>query len=197
MPLACSDTGAGRPVRPWPRRDRRARAAGAGALAGLAALALAPPALAELRWRQGVFPVATFLGYTSHFGLRVGPGGGREPHYGLDIAAPMGSPIRSWWGGVVADVIDDGGCGVGLVISSGPYEHIYCHLSGSAAGGVYRSGPVALGPGMAVRGGQLIGHVGMSGRTTGPHLHWGIRYQGRWLNPGAILRAMARARGSR
>ena len=54
---------------------------------------------AELRWRQGVFPVATFLGYTSHFGTRIGPGGTPEPHHGLDIAAPLGSPIRNWWGG--------------------------------------------------------------------------------------------------
>jgi len=161
------------------------------ATAGLGTL---PAAQAEPRWRQGVFPVASFAGYTSHFGERNGPSGRLEPHYGLDIAAPMGSPIRNWWGGVVQDVISDGTCGLGLVISSGPYEHIYCHLSGSVVGGVYRSGPVALAAGSRVRGGQLIGHVGMSGRTTGPHLHWGIRHDGRWLNPGAILRAMAAAR---
>ena len=153
-----------------------------------------PPAPAEPRWRQGVFPVASFAGYTSHFGMRTGPSGRAEPHYGLDIAAPMGSPIRNWWGGVVREVISDSACGLGLVIGSGPYEHIYCHLSGSVSGGVYRSGPVALTAGSPVRSGQLIAHVGMSGRTTGPHLHWGVRYGGRWLNPGTILRAMAMAR---
>jgi murein DD-endopeptidase MepM/ murein hydrolase activator NlpD len=47
--------------------------------------------------------------------------------------------------------------------------------------------------GSPVRGGQVIGHVGLSGRTSGPHLHWGIRHGGRWLNPAAILRAMAAA----
>jgi murein DD-endopeptidase MepM/ murein hydrolase activator NlpD len=153
-------------------------------------------ARAEPRWRPGVFPVASFAGYTSHFGMRIGPSGRSEPHYGLDIAAPMGSPIRNWWGGVVLEVINDGGCGLGLVIGSGSYEHIYCHLSGSVSGGVYRSGPVALAAGSRVRSGQLIGHVGMSGRSTGPHLHWGVRHGGRWLNPGTILRAMARARRS-
>jgi murein DD-endopeptidase MepM/ murein hydrolase activator NlpD len=162
--------------------------------AGLLVLGLAAPLQAEPRWRQGVFPVASFAGYTSHFGHRIGPGGGREPHYGLDIAAPLGSPIRAWWGGVVQEVIADGSCGLGLVISSGPYEHIYCHLSGQVQAGVYRSGAVALRAGQRLRGGQLIGHVGLSGRTTGPHLHWGIRHNGRWLNPGAILRAMASAR---
>ena len=165
------------------------------AAAALAAQLLAAPAIhAEPRWRQGVFPVASFSGYTSHFGSRLGPGGGLETHHGLDIAAPLGSPIRNWWGGVVREVINDGACGVGLVIGSGPYEHIYCHLSGTVSGGVYRSGPVALATGSRVRSGQLIGHVGMSGRTTGPHLHWGVRYGGQWLNPGTILRAMAAAR---
>ena len=162
--------------------------------AALAALLLAAqPIQAEQRWRQGVFPVASFSGYTSHFGNRIGPGGGLEPHHGLDIAAPLGSPIRNWWGGRVSEVIADGGCGLGLVIRSGPYEHLYCHLAGTVEGGVYRSGPVALAVGSPVRGGQLIGHVGLSGRTSGPHLHWGIRHGGRWLNPAAILRAMAAA----
>ncbi|MFM9103121.1 MAG: M23 family metallopeptidase, partial [Cyanobium sp.] len=62
-------------------------------------------------WRLGVFPVASFAGYTSHYGERLGPSGGLEPHHGIDIAAPFGSPIRNWWGGVVKEVINDGRCG--------------------------------------------------------------------------------------
>ena len=152
---------------------------------------MAPAAFARSPWSLGVFPVRQFVAYTSHYGTRVRPGGRVEPHYGLDIAAPLGSPIHSWWGGVVQEVINDGGCGVGLVIRSGAYEHIYCHLAGWGGGGAYRSGPVLLRAGEAVRTGQLIGHVGMSGRTTGPHLHWGMRYRGQWLDPVRILRAMA------
>ncbi|MEY3462825.1 MAG: hypothetical protein RLZZ468_603 [Cyanobacteriota bacterium] len=151
---------------------------------------------AQPGWRHGVFPVASFSGYTSHFGQRNGPGGAREQHDGLDIAAPLGSPIRSWWGGTVRQVIADGSCGLGLVISSGAYEHLYCHLAGGVQDGSYRSGPVLLAAGSRVRRGQLIGHVGLSGRTTGPHLHWGLRYRGRWLNPATVLRAMAAARRS-
>ena len=139
--------------------------------------------------------MAVFSGYTSHFGQRIGPSGSLEPHHGLDIAAPLGSPIRNWWGGVVKEVIDDGRCGLGLLIQSGPYEHLYCHLSGSVQNGIYRSGPVALRSCSRVNSGALIGHVGVSGRSTGPHLHWGVRYGGRWLNPAAILLAMAAARG--
>lgn len=145
-------------------------------------------------WRLGVFPVVNFAGYTSHFGTRTGPWGRLEPHYGLDIAAPMGSPVRNWWGGTVQSVINDGTCGVGLVIRSGDYEHIYCHLSGGVRAGLYRSGAVLVRPGQAVRTGDLIGHVGVSGRSTGPHLHWGMRHRGAWIDPALVLRAMARAR---
>ncbi|MEB3297311.1 MAG: M23 family metallopeptidase [Cyanobacteriota bacterium] len=154
----------------------------------------ASPAQARNPWSLGVFPVSPFVAYTSHFGTRSGPAGRPEPHHGLDIAAPLGSPVRSWWGGVVQEVIRDGVCGVGLVIRSGAYEHIYCHLAGGSEAGVYRSGGVRLRRGEPVRTGQLIGHVGLSGRTTGPHLHWGLRHRGQWLDPAAILRAMAAGR---
>jgi murein DD-endopeptidase MepM/ murein hydrolase activator NlpD len=53
---------------------------------------------------------------------------------------------------------------------------------------------VVVARGQRLQAGELIGHVGISGRTTGPHLHWGIRYRGHWLDPAAILRAMAMAR---
>jgi murein DD-endopeptidase MepM/ murein hydrolase activator NlpD len=164
------------------------------AMAPLAPLLLPAPAAANFGWRGGVFPVTRFLGYTSHFGTRIGPGGSAQPHNGLDIAAPMGSPIRNWWGGVVSDVFSDGACGTGLIIRSGNYEHLYCHLSGAVIGDWYRSGDQAIYRGQRVRAGEVSAHVGMSGRTTGPHLHWGIRYKGEWLNPGVILKAMVASR---
>lgn len=186
MRWVCSDP-------PSPVRQR-----GILLLAGLlwipAWIGSASPAQAGNLWSLGVFPVSQFLAYTSHFGVRSRPGRQPELHHGLDIAAPFGSPVRSWWGGVVQDVIRDEVCGVGLVIRSGSYEHIYCHLAGRSEAGIYRSGRVRLLRGEPVRTGQLIGHVGLSGRTTGPHLHWGLRYRGRWLDPALILRAMAAPR---
>jgi murein DD-endopeptidase MepM/ murein hydrolase activator NlpD len=170
-----------------------------GAFSAVAVLlqsGLAEPRAAEAGsiWSRGIFPVVNFAGYTSHFGARSGPWGALEPHYGLDIAAPMHSPVRNWWGGVVESVINDGTCGLGLVIRSGEYQHIYCHLSGSVTGGMYRSGPVAITAGQRLRTGELIGHVGVSGRSTGPHLHWGMRFRNEWMDPALVLRAMARAR---
>jgi murein DD-endopeptidase MepM/ murein hydrolase activator NlpD len=163
-----------------------------GLLAGLQFPAAA--ARAGGAWHSGVFPVSQFLSYSSHYGSRPGPGGSAGWHHGLDIAAPLGASIRNWWTGVVQDLIDDDGCGVGLVIRSGPYEHIYCHLDGRIEAGGLRSGPVRLVRGQWLRAGQPIGQVGMSGRTTGPHLHWGLRYRGSWLDPARILRAMAESR---
>lgn len=186
MPWGCSERSVIRPA--LRRRSLRPLLA--------AALVWAPcqPAMAS-GWLHGVFPVPAFAGYTSGFGLRLHPlAGDLRPHYGIDIAAPLGSPVRSWWGGRVQEVIRDGGCGNGLVIRSGDYEHIYCHLAGSVEGDLYRSGPVRLVRGQPVRRGALIGHVGLTGSTTGPHLHWGMRHRGRWLDPARILRAMAASR---
>lgn len=186
MPSGCSE----RAAAPW-------ALAPFGLAVALATLLLGQPqpAGADQRWRQAAFPVSRFLGYTSLFGSRGGDQTGKgEPHTGLDIAAPLGSPVRNWWGGVVQAVIDNQSCGVGLVIRSGDYEHTYCHLGGRVDQGLYRSGAVTLRLGTSVRLGQLIGHVGMSGRSTGPHLHWAVRWRGRLLDPRLILRAMAAAR---
>lgn len=146
-------------------------------------------------WLSGTFPVVSFSGFTSGFGMRTHPlSGDRRPHYGVDIAAPLGSEVRSWWSGRVSELIRDGGCGTGLVIRSGNYEHIYCHLGGRVSDGTYRSGAINLVVGQPVRSGQSIAHVGLSGSTTGPHLHWGMRFRGQWLDPARILRAMADSR---
>ncbi|HJL68335.1 MAG TPA: M23 family metallopeptidase, partial [Prochlorococcaceae cyanobacterium Gl_MAG_24] len=143
-------------------------------MVAITAIALAPlvtvGAVAESLWQSGVFPIVQFEGYSSHFGRRLGISGNEELHTGLDIAAPLGSPVLSWWSGEVVEIIDDSICGLGVVIVPGDYEHIYCHLQQQF-----------LHRGQKVRGGQPIGRVGVTGRTSGPHLHWGIRYRGRWL----------------
>lgn len=176
MPSACSD------------RRRRRLAIVLTALLASAAL----PAMGAAGWGLAAFPVLAFERYSSPFGLRRHPmHGDARLHDGLDIAAPAGSPVRSWWRGRVVAVIADRGCGVGLVIRSGDYEHLYCHLSGSVSGGRYRAAGIQLAVGDRVATGQLIARVGSSGMATGPHLHWGLRWRGQLLDPVAVLRAMA------
>ncbi len=142
-------------------------------------------------WQEASFPVENFEAYSSAFGPRGG-----DFHYGLDLAAPEGSYIRNWWGGQIVEVWEDGRCGTGMVVRSGDWEHIYCHLRGrveTANGGRYyidREGGLQIWQGQIVPAGARIARVGMTGRTTGPHLHWGLKYGGRWVDPALVLREM-------
>lgn len=142
-------------------------------------------------WRDASFPVEDFIDYTSPFGYR-----GSDFHAGLDMAAPEGSYIRSWWSGKVVAVIDDDRCGTGLVIESGNWEHVYCHMEGytESHGGqrylIDRYGGIQIAEGQDLPTATRIGRIGMSGRTTGPHLHWGLKYNGEWVDPALVLRAM-------
>ena len=142
-------------------------------------------------WQNASFPVENFQGYTSAFGPR-----GRGFHYGLDLAAPQGSYIRSWWTGTVMEVWEDRRCGTGIIIKSGSWEHFYCHVQGKVEthnGHRYlidRGGGIMLPQGQVLPAGSRIARVGMTGRTSGPHLHWGLKYGGRWVDPALILREM-------
>jgi murein DD-endopeptidase MepM/ murein hydrolase activator NlpD len=149
-------------------------------------------------WRAGSFPVENFQAYTSPFGYRQSATGGSgwEFHRGLDMAAPEGSYIRNWWVGQVVEVSDDTACGTLIKIQSGEWNHVYCHMEGhveTAKGGRYlidRTGGIQLWEGQQVPTGARIGRVGMSGRTTGPHLHWGLKYANDYVDPALVLRAM-------
>lgn len=148
-------------------------------------------------WRQASFPVENFQAYTSGFGYRIHPvTGQRQFHGGLDLAAPLGSYVRSWWGGQIIHLSDHTACGTMIKIRSGNWTHVYCHLMGSvehtSQGLVLldRSGGIILRQGQNVPSGARIGRVGMTGRTTGPHLHWELRYKGDRIDPADILRQM-------
>ncbi|PSB33577.1 M23 family metallopeptidase [Stenomitos frigidus] len=149
-------------------------------------------------WRGASFPVENFQAYTSPFGFRGSPDGsaGQEFHRGLDMAAPEGSYIRNWWAGKVVEVSDDSACGTSVVVQSGEWEHVYCHMKGRVelVNGIRylsdRSGGIQLPEGQMIPAGVRIGRVGMTGRTTGPHLHWGLKYTGKWVDPALVLRAM-------
>lgn len=149
------------------------------------------------QWSEASFPVENFQRYTSPYGYRKSPTTGRvQFHRGLDFAAPLGSYIRNWWGGKVVGLSDHTACGTMVVIQSGEWQHIYCHLKGTVqrtSDGlvmVDRGGGIRLRKGQRVETGRRIGRVGMTGRTTGPHLHWELKYEGEHLDPALVLREM-------
>jgi murein DD-endopeptidase MepM/ murein hydrolase activator NlpD len=111
---------------------------------------------------------------SSHYGYRKSPFTGQQQHHsGLDIAAPRGRIIRAAGNGVVIHSgWMQGGCGIGLVINHGDYETVYCHTS-----------KVLVSKGDRIKRGQRIGHVGSTGRSTGPHLHFEIRKGNKSYNP--------------
>lgn len=115
---------------------------------------------------------------TSGFGLRRFLNGeARSPHSGIDIGAPMGSPVRAPAAGVVADVGDYYFCGHTLTIDLGQGLYsVYCHLS-----------RITVKHGQNVQQGEVVGNIGASGRTTGPNLHWTVSLNGTPVDPHAFL----------
>jgi len=163
------------------------------AAAGTVAIAADP-------WQGASFPVENFQAYTSPFGYRQDPySGGQRFHYGLDLAAPSGSYVRNWWGGQVVEVSDHSSCGTSIIVRSGDWQHIYCHMHGHVVQNNGRrymqdsQGGIRIAEGQQLPAGARIGRVGMTGRTTGPHLHWGLKYQGSWVDPALVLQAMYRS----
>ena len=115
----------------------------------------------------------------SGFGWRRHPmGGGGAYHRGLDIAAPSGTPVRAAASGEVVEAGWQGDYGLMVRIRhSDEVETVYAHLS--------RLTP-QLELGRQVRQDEVIGHVGSTGRATGPHLHFEVRHDGRALDPLAL-----------
>ena len=145
------------------------------------------------------FPVENFQSYTSPFGYRRSPVTGEvQFHNGLDMAAPLGSYVRSWWGGKIVKVNQDNICGTHVIVQSGTWEHVYCHLNGHVEKNnqnpsmVDVAGGIQLAQGQEIPAGTRIGRIGMTGRTTGPHLHWVLKHNGNYIDPASVLREMFR-----
>ncbi len=115
---------------------------------------------------------------SSGFGYRRDPfTGGAAMHKGLDFRAPYGSPIYAAADGVVSFVGGKSGYGKTVEINHGSgMTTLYAHMSGFDAR-----------PGMRVSAGQIIGRIGNSGRSTGPHLHFEVHINGRAVNPRPFL----------
>lgn len=99
-------------------------------------------------------------------------------HRGIDIAAPLGTPIRA--------------AGPGRVVFAGPnpydpppkaYIVIIAHSQNLLTWYAHLTTSIPVRTGQVVSAGQVIGYVGMTGRTTGPHLHWAVEFNGSFVNP--------------
>jgi murein DD-endopeptidase MepM/ murein hydrolase activator NlpD len=117
----------------------------------------------------------------SSFGQREDPvtgNGEGEFHTGIDIAAPIGTPIRATADGIVKSAAMESGYGREVILDHGHnMETCYAHMSGFTV--------IA---GQNVVRGQVIGYVGVSGRTTGAHLHYEVRIRNTPVNPYKYLR---------
>jgi len=96
-------------------------------------------------------------------------------HEGVDLVAPYGTPILAAGDGVVKGAEPKGRYGNWIEIDhEGDLATVYGHLSAFAAG---------IAPGVHVARGDVIGYIGLTGRTTGPHVHFEVRFKGRPVNP--------------
>ena len=111
---------------------------------------------------------------SSPFGKRDAPTAGASTyHNGVDLAAPEGTPIYASRTGVVTVATYSSSAGYYVTINHGDgYSSVYMHMT-----------KYAVTKGQAVSAGQLIGYVGSTGISTGNHLHFGISYNGSYVNP--------------
>lgn len=126
-----------------------------------------------------ISPVQGFV--TSFYGRRSSPFSGEaKMHQGLDIAAPMGSPIRAAASGTIVrtGTADDYGNFIEIAHGYGVTTR-YAHAQ-----------KILVKPGTRVSKGDLIGLVGATGRTTGPHLHYEVEVGGRRVDPSNFIRGL-------
>jgi murein DD-endopeptidase MepM/ murein hydrolase activator NlpD len=112
---------------------------------------------------------------------RILNGNPRRPHVGTDIAAPIGTPVKAIADGVVVLVHPDMFfTGKTMMIDHGHgLASVYAHLN-----------KMVVKKGQHVTKGTVIGHIGKTGRATGPHLHWGISLFSTHLDPQLVVGAM-------
>jgi murein DD-endopeptidase MepM/ murein hydrolase activator NlpD len=129
-----------------------------------------------------MFPLAIPSPITSLFGWRIHPiFGDQRMHTGTDIAAPLGTPVIAALTGKVllADFLGGYGIAIALEHGQGSQQTLYAHLS-----------ELFVKPGQVVEKGTVIGRVGTTGNSTGPHLHFELRQQlpdGSWIAQDAGL----------
>lgn len=169
-----------KPIRP-------AALLGFSCLAAVLVLALGAPSGFMVSFIPGsgsyVYPVMAPR-LSSGYGMRVHPIlRFSRTHQGIDLAAPLGSPVRAVADGVVvfADPYQGYGKLVLIKHARGMTSH-YGHCD-----------KIRVSPGQHVKAGEIVAYVGSSGMSTGPHLHFEIRFNGRAVDPERIIPGLASA----
>ena len=124
------------------------------------------------------FPLRSFR-LTSAYGLRMNPVTGRQSlHQGLDLAAPEGAEVYATRSGIVTSQGEDGIYGKYIIIShENNWISLYGHLS-----------QITATLNQTVKSGTLVGRVGSTGQSTGPHLHFELKQGGQSRDPARLLR---------
>ena len=125
-------------------------------------------------------PIAGPIDISSEFGIRRNPFGGYsyENHQGTDFVGPYGTAILATAEGVVGRAEYYGGYGNTVTVKHGyGYETLYAHMS-----------KIAVEPGAQVKRGDVLGYLGNTGRSSGPHLHYGVYYKGVAVNPRNVMK---------
>lgn len=134
---------------------------------------------------EGPFAWPLLAETTGRYGdRRTFNGKQQSQHYGLDLDAAPGTPVLAANGGQVVMVRDNYYAGLTVLVWHGADLYTaYFHLSRADVKEGQEMAPAAP-----------IGLSGSSGRATGPHLHWGVKVGGRWVDPASVLRLGAFAR---
>jgi hypothetical protein len=130
---------------------------------------------------DGVFRSRPVAGsrITSRYGLRFHPVDKRESkHQGTDYGAPTGTPIHVTATGRISTLANDAGAGLHIVVDHASGQTRYFHMSATAQG---------VKKGAVVQAGDVIGFVGTTGKSTGPHLHYELRYAGLAIDAAARI----------
>ncbi len=125
-------------------------------------------------------PVLGKVEVSSEFGIRSNPFGGEsyEVHEGMDFVGAQGDIIAATGDGVVTLAGENGGYGISVTIDHGHgYKTLYAHMSQKR---------VEVGD--RIKRGQIIGHIGSTGRSSGPHLHYSLFKNDKPVNPRTLLK---------
>ncbi|WP_018703879.1 M23 family metallopeptidase [Anaeromusa acidaminophila] len=126
-------------------------------------------------WQTGICAAYTV---TSPFGMRIHPISGTwQFHNGVDLALDYGTPIGTLWDGQVIYANQWSGYGNCIVVAHANEVYtLYAHLS-----------RLAVNEGAYIGAGTLVGYVGNSGYSTGPHLHLSIWQGSQWIDPLSVI----------